>query len=429
MNYNKDLSLFYDIINKYKKINVICSKVKYNFIIDLLNNFDNINFLMTIQEKVFISNNKIPEIKLNNKNCKFNVSNILFLKENDFNSDINLLSINVSLNVNTFFNGLIIDTNNFNIICMPLKKLVNTQFNLLKNYNDVDVTKEFDIIKLYDGCLLNLYYHNNNWHLSDSKCISYNNKNMDILENRLTFEEHLIDMLKDNNINTNKLFKGYTYIIYITNKNYNLSYGKNKLKFIKHIDNVKHDYNELNDCNKSQLNYLYDNIQIKKKISIHTKSKYGIILINKTQNNDNKLIEFPYYKKINKILHTPIDEYGGDVNIKYIALRAIIKYKLLKNDIINNFTFLIRYYNYIHNEINKIIIAYINIVYDFITIDTPYLTLIHIIDDDIKKDKKNNDLFYNSNIQSDICNLKSILKDYIMQIKYINIINNNILTI
>ena len=264
MNFNKDLSLFYDIIDKYKKINVICSKVKYNFIIDLLNNFDNINFLMTIQEKIFISNNKIPEIKLNNKNCKFNVSNILFLKENDFNSDINLLSINVSLNINTFFNGLIIDTNNFNIICMPLKKLVNTQFNLLKNYNDVDVTKEFDIIKLYDGCLLNLYYHNNNWHLSDSKCISYNNKNMDILENRLTFEEHLIDMLKDNNINTNKLFKGYTYIIYITNKNYNLSYGKNKLKFIKHIDNVKHDYNELSDCNKSQLNYLYD-IQIKKK--------------------------------------------------------------------------------------------------------------------------------------------------------------------
>ena len=54
--------------------------------------------------------------------------NILCLKENDVHSDINRLSINVSLNINTFFNGIIIDTNILNIVCMPLKKLVNTHF-------------------------------------------------------------------------------------------------------------------------------------------------------------------------------------------------------------------------------------------------------------------------------------------------------------
>ena len=424
---NKELKFFYNIIDKYKKVHVVCSKVKYNFIIDLLNTFDNIDFSMTIKEKTFINNNNVPEIKLNKKNCKFNISNILFLKENEFNSDINLLMIYISLNIDTIFNGIIIDTNNFNILCMPLKKPLNTKFSILKNYTDNDITKEYKIYKLYDGSLLNLYYDGKEWCLSDINNITYNNKNIDIIDNNLNFSEYLIGTLKNNNINLNNLYKGYTYVIYIMYKNYNLSYGKNKIKFVKFIDNVKHNYGDLNENNISELNKLHE-LQIKQKCSMHAKSKYGLLLINKTNNNDNKLIEFSYYKKINKILHMPIKEYNGDINIKYIALRAIIKYKIPKNEIINNFTFLLRYYNYIHNEIDKIVSNYINIIYEFTPIDTPYKILINKIDRDIKNDKKINDLFYNSNIiQSDTNNLKSILKDYIMQTKYINDINNNIL--
>ena len=43
------------------------------------------------------------------------------------------------------------------------------------------------------------------------------------------------------------------------------------------------------------------------------------------------------------------------LDLRYITLRAIIKYKITKNDVFNTYPFLIKYYKYILSEIDNII--------------------------------------------------------------------------
>jgi hypothetical protein len=411
-----EIQILNNLLTKYQKITKNTSYVKYNFIIELINNNDNkLNIEYTIQEKKQ-NQSKIPLMYLNKKKT-FDINNLFFLINKNFNTDINQLLIYQTNNISTIYNGLIIDMNNYTIICNPDKNYIYSRFNTFKKYDDDDIMYEYDIYKLYDGNVVNLYYNYNDniWVLSDNKNININNKLLDNLNND-TYWSFFIQMIYEYKVNIDNLNKKNTYIFYLINKNYNLSSQKNKIKYITYKSNNGID----NNFNQEELN----NIKIKQLYSIHAKSTYGLILRSKN-NLENRLIFFEYYQKIKKIIYTPINNKINLVpDLKYITIRAILKYKISKNDVFNTFQFLIKYYKYIMSEIDKIIELFLSEFPDFNNIEQKYKYFIIKINNDIKNNKSLNDIFYNNYILQKDTNEDNIynltLRDYILQPKYIN---------
>ena len=405
-----------NLLTKYQKITKNTSYVKYNFIIELINNNDiKLNIEYTIQKKKQ-NQSKIPLMYLNKKKT-FDINHLFFLINENFNTDINELLIYQTNNISTIYNGVIIDMNNYTIICNPDKHYIYSRFNTLKKYDDDDIMYEYDIYKLYDGNIVNLYYNDNDniWVLSDNKNININNKILDNINND-TYWSFFIQMIYEYKINIDNLNKKNTYIFYLINKNYNLSSQKNKIKIITYNSNNGID----NNFNQEELN----NIKIKQLYSIHAKSTYGLLLRSKN-NLENRLIFFDYYQKIKKIIYTPINNKINSVpDLKYITIRAILKYKISKNDVFNTFQFLIKYYKYIMSEIDKIIELFLLEFPDFNNIEQKYKYFIIKINNDIKNNKSLNDIFYNNYILQKDINEDNIynltLRDYILQPKYIN---------
>tara|TARA_Y100000389_G_scaffold189709_1_gene213747 strand:+ start:3910 stop:5187 length:1278 start_codon:yes stop_codon:yes gene_type:complete len=407
-----------NLLTKYQKITKNTSYVKYNFIIELINNNDNkLNIEYTIQEKKQ-NQSKIP-LKYLNKKKTFDINHLFFLINDNFNTDINQLLIYQTNNISTIYNGVIIDMNNYTIICNPDKNYIYSRFNTFKKYNDDDIMYEYDIYKLYDGNVVNLYYNDNDniWVLSDNKNININNKLFDNINND-TYWSFFIQMIYEYKVNIDNLNKKNTYIFYLINKNYNLSSQKNKIKFITYNSNNGID----NNFNQEELEL--NNIKIKQLYSIHAKSTYGLLFRSKN-NLENRLIFFEYYQKIKKIIYTPINNKINSVpDLKYITIRAILKYKISKNDVFNTFQFLIKYYKYIMSEIDKIIELFLLEFPDFNNIQQKYKYFIIKINNDIKNNKSLNDIFYNNYILQKDTNEDNIynltLRDYILQPKYIN---------
>jgi hypothetical protein len=257
------------------------------------------------------------------------------------------------------------------------------------------------------------------WVLSNNKEINLNDKLIDKLNND-TFLSFFNKMIFEYKIDINNLNKNNTYTFYLINKNYNVSNQKDKLKFITYKSNNNDDNFHIID----QLN----EIKIKQLYSIHAKSTYGLLLRSKN-NLENRLIFFEYYQKIKKIVYTSINHKSiANPDIKYITVRAILKYKISKNDIFNTYHFLIKYYKYIMTEIDKIIQLFLNEFPNFNNIEPKYKYFIIKINNDIKNNKTINDIFYNNfimqkhEIDENIYQLT--LRDFITQQKYINEIYN-----
>ena len=409
-----------NLLIKYKKISKNTSYVKYNFIIELINNNDNkLNINFNVQEKRS-KQSKIPLILLK-KTHTFDVNILFFLINDAFDTDINQLLIRQTCNVSTIYNGLIINMNDYTINCRPDKNYIYSRFSTFKKYDDDDILYEYDIYKLYDGNIVNFHfdYTQNIWVLSNNKEINLNDKLIDNLNNE-TFLSFFNKMIFEYQINIDDLNQNNTYTFYLINKNFNLSNEKDKLKFITYKSNN-------NDDNFHIIDKLNE-IKIKQLYSIHAKSTYGLLLQSKN-NLENRLIFFEYYQKIKKIVYTPIN-YKSIIlpDIKYITVRAIIKYKISKNDVFNIYQFLIKYYKYIMTEIDKIIELFLNEFPDFNNIDLKYKYFIIKINNDIKNNKTINDIFYNNFIiqknEIDINIYQLTLRDFIMQQKYINEIYN-----
>jgi hypothetical protein len=409
-----------NLLIKYKKISKNTSYVKYNFIIELINNNDNILSIdFNIQEKLN-NQSKVPLMLIKKKN-KFDVNNLFFLINDTFKTDINLLLIYQSGNTSTIYNGLIINMNDYTINCKSDKSYIYSRFSTFKKYDDDDILFEYDIYKLYDGNVVNFYFDNtqNIWVLSNNKEININNKLIDIPNNE-TFLSFFYKMICEYKINIDNLNKNNTYVFYLINKNFNVSNHKNKLKFITYKSNNNNENNHIID----QLN----EIKIKKLYSIYAKSTYGLLLQSKN-NLENRLIYFEYYQKIKKIVYTPIN-FKSMINcdLKYITVRAILKYKISKNDIFNTYHFLIKYYKYIITEIDKIITLFLTEFPNFNEIEPKYKYFIIKINNNIKSNKTINDIFYNNFItrKQDIDDTiyQLTLRDFITQQKYINEIYN-----
>ena len=409
-----------NLLIKYQKISKNTSYVKYNFIIELMNNNDNkLNIEFNIQDKN-PNQSKVPLMLIKKKNV-FDVNNLFFLINDAFKTDINQLLIYQTGNISTIYNGLIVNMNDYTINCKPDKNYIYSRFSTFKKYDDDDILFEYDIYKLYDGNVVNFHfdYTQNIWILSNNKEINLNNKLIDKLNNE-TFLSFFNKMIFEYKINIDNLNKNNTYTFYLINKNYNLSNQKDKLKFITYKSNNNDDNCHLID----QLN----EIKIKQLYSMHAKSTYGLLLQSKN-NLENRLIFFEYYQKIKKIVYTSINYKSiANPDIKYITVRAILKYKISKNDIFNTYHFLIKYYKYIMTEIDKIIELFLNEFPNFNNIEPKYKYFIIKINNDIKNNKTINDIFYNNfimqkhEIDENIYQLT--LRDFITQQKYINEIYN-----
>tara|TARA_Y100000389_G_C17426986_1_gene500152 strand:+ start:284 stop:1546 length:1263 start_codon:yes stop_codon:yes gene_type:complete len=417
MSMQTEVQILNNILLKYKKITRNTSYVKYNFIIELVNNnLCKLKTVFNLQDKT-PNQTKIPLMILNQKKT-FDVNNIYFLINDEFKTDINLLLIYQTENISTIYNGIIIDMNDYTIICMPDKNNIYSRFNTFKKYNDDDILYEYDIYKLYDGDIVNLYYNNKlkTWNLSNKNEINIDNKIMDKLNDE-TFISFFYKMLNEYKLDINNLNKTNTYLFYLINKNYNLSNQKNKLKFIQYN-------NFYNDNTDDKLNQ----IKIKQLYSIYAKSKYGLIL--KSKNNlENRLIFFDYYQKIKKIIYTPISTHSTvNLDLKYITIRAILRYKISKNDIFNTYPFLIKYYKYILTEIDNIIELFLQEFPDFSNVNKKYKYFIIKINNDIKNNKNVNDIFYNNYItlknNIDLNIYKLILRDFVTQHRYITDLYN-----
>lgn len=409
-----------NLLTKYQKISKNTSYVKYNFIIELINNNDNkLNFDFSIQDKK-LNQSKIPLMCISKKKL-FDTNCLFFLINDNFKTDIDQLLIYQTNNISTIYNGLIINMNYYTIICKSNKNYIYSRFNTFKKYEDDDILYEYDIYKLYDGSVVNFYYNRVDkiWILSDNKNINLNDKLLD-KSNNDTYLSFFNKMIYEYKINIDKLNKNNTYIFYLINKNYNLSNQKDKLKYITYKSNDNTD----NQHNIEDL----ENIKIKQLFSIHAKSTYGLLLHSKN-NLENRLIFFDYYQKIKKIIYTPINnKFITTPDLKYITVRAILKYKISKNDIFNTFQFLIKYYKYIMTEIDKIIDLFLSEFPNFNNIEPKYKFFIIKINNDIKNNKSLNDIFYNNYIiQKDKLNdniYQLTLRDYITQQKYISEIYN-----
>ena len=419
----KDILL--SLLNKYKKISNNSnnsSYVKYNFIIELVNN-SNLSLLFNFTYKDKIDNqHRIPLITFDKKK-NFDVNVIYFLIKDEFKNDIDSLIIYQNNNVSTIYNGVIIDMNAYNIVCYPEKNYIYSKFSTFKKYENEDILFEYDIFKLYDGELVNLYY-NKKWILSNKNEINLKNKVLD-KSNCETVESFFYKMLDEKKIDINLLDRANTYMFYLINSNYNLSNQKNKIKYV----SCNNFYNKADDNNI--LSTGEDSIKIKQLYSIYGKSKYGLIFRSKND-LDNRMVFFDYYQKLKKIVYTlPMNhDNSNTLDLKYITVRAVIKYKITKNDIFNVYPFLIKYYKYILNEIDAVIDLFIKYFPNFVnnTIENKYRFFIIKINNDIKNKKNVNEIFYSNFVNlkngEDINIYRLILRDFITQNKYINDIYN-----
>ena len=142
-------------------------------------------------------------------------------------------------------NGLILEhdlsTNEYKIVCLPIKSSNVTNY----NHVSINIKKKmcnYNVFKIYDGTIINLYYYNNKWCFSSHKGFDVTNKIFYIY----TYK-HIFDMIVEEKYPT------FSYDMLDKNKSYTFC-----LKYEKyHIFNSFDDNNSiiyLQSCNIKELN-------------------------------------------------------------------------------------------------------------------------------------------------------------------------------
>jgi hypothetical protein len=398
--------LFNNLLEKYKN-SINSSYLKYNFLIEFHSIFKgNFKLSITIKEKK-TKNIKYPikEYKSPSKQIKkpyFLVSNIFYFLINDeFTSDIELLLIKKIDNESSIFNNLIINMDNYEIVCNCFKTRLISKMSNLKKYEEDEILYEYDIYKLYDGINISLYYYNKQWNIAgfdkiDISKISSGSSNLSIMDkfNEIMFKYIMSNQI-DINISTvvknfkellnneeykryienydtklrgnefteyfnesdimkyfyNNLDKKYTYNFVLINKNYNLCSKKDKIKFMNKIHKSSFDIIYIDN--------MFQDIYVKKINNLKNNQKNGLIFISKN-NNEDRIIFYNNYYNLNKLLYSHIKKNIFDINM--IILKNIILYKINKElfmEIFNKYT-------HIYNNINKKINILVDYLYEYI---------------------------------------------------------------
>lgn len=414
----REIDYLNGLLNKYSKVVKKCSRHKYNFIVELINNVNfKLYFEFTQQERLH-SSGTIPILKLKNNIAKtVDISNFHFLINDAFKTDIRYLFIRHKDNISSIYNGLVLDLNNFTIACKPPKSYIYSKLSTLKKYDDRDILYEYDIYKLYDGVHVTLYYdkYDASWVLSNIDSININDRILDKINND-THMSFFNKMMKYYGINIDTFKTNHSYSFFLINTNYNLTSQKDKVKFISCTENVEPE--------------ILIPIKIKQLYSMYAKSDYGLILKSKNELDD-RIVVFDMYQKIKKIIYEPINNKQLQTpDLKFITIRAILKYRISKTDVFNTYKFLIKYYKYIMTEIDSIIDTYLDEFPCFNKCTSKHRAFIIKMDNEIKSHKILNNIFYDNYVlhdaKDDISIYRLTLRDFITQQKFILDLYNTI---
>lgn len=274
----------------------------------------------------YVYKNYIKTVIENNDNLESN--RVMFIAnrfksnfENPMSFECNGLIINFNKTLNSY---------KFLVIPIPLfnsQKLIKSEIENHYNNND------FNLCKVYDGTIINLYYYNNEWKISTNK--AYDVNNLYFISNK-TYKDVLLEILnyypdfKFENLKINKCYtlcmKYHEFHPFIEN----LHYNNNKLVFLQSIDmDLFNNHNKLEineneniglpisqkyDINNFQsLNAIYHSLN--NEITRYKKEKhltsyepiFGIILRSKnflkTKNYSNILIESTLMTKIRNLVY------------------------------------------------------------------------------------------------------------------------------
>ena len=314
-------------------------------------------------------------------------------------------------------NGLITEydnnNNKFKFLVIPIQlfnsqKLIKDEIKIHYNNNS------YNLYKVYDGTIINLYYYNNEWKISTNKAYEANNL---LFINNKTYKDILLEILNyypDFNFNKLDINKCYTlcmkynaYHPFIENMHYN----NNKLIFLQSIDmELFNSSQQLNICEDENIglpiSYKYDNTKfqsleyiysiLNNEITRYKKEKhlsnyepiFGIILrsknFSKTKQYSNILIEsnlmsiirnmiynHTFTKKLN--FYNVLDKFNNMmIDKKFYNMLNLISLKIfLSKKNLNLFTVLfpdfkqrIKMYDYMFKYMTKYLIKNIHI-FDF----------------------------------------------------------------
>jgi len=287
--------------------------------------------------QTFINQNNDYLVKLKNMGLQINTYNVLGLS---------LIKYNDKTNLNEFtklFKSIIINQKTNNVVCIsPMKSNKSTHTILLEN--------NIAITRMYDGTMVNVFYHNNEWTLSTRSYIgakNYWNKN-----SKKSFK----DMFNECFDKYNELNKNNSYSFVLQHKdNSNITpVEENKVILVEeyNLDNGVPNKVNLND-NKYTFNYVkeYKNYHELKKeeFDIHKYDKgYNIIKNGSRQiyitedykyifelkpNQNNKLFIFLIlYKQRN--INEYLKVYKNDKEIFEVYKN---KYEIMRNELYSNY--------------------------------------------------------------------------------------------
>jgi hypothetical protein len=267
-------------------------------------------------------------IKTVTENSSNNNKRIMFIA-NRFKSDFtNPISFEC--------NGLIAEynesTNKYKMLVIPLE-MFNSQKLIKQEINKFYDEKVYQLYKVYDGTIINLYYYNNEWKISTNKAYEANNL---IYVNNKTYQnvlEEILELYPNFTFNNLDINKCYTlcmkYILYHPFIE-NIHYNNNKLVFLQSVDiQYFNEYNKIiinenediglpisksyNLDDFQNLQYIYTSLS--NEIGRYKKEKnlanydpiFGIILrsknFNKTKDYSNILLESNLMSKIRNLIY------------------------------------------------------------------------------------------------------------------------------
>lgn len=291
------------------------------------------NYLQTKSDKPlnyirsFVFKNYIKTV-IENNNKNENKQRIMFIA-NRFKSDF---TNPISFECNGLIAEYDINNNTYKMLVIPLQLFNSQKLNkseINKYYNE----NEYQLYKVYDGTILNLYYYDNSWRISTNK--AYDANNLNFIDNK-TYSNVLEEVLNNYpNFSFDKLDIHKCYTLCLKYEKYhpfveNIHFNNNKLIFIQSINmehfnsnnkiiineeediglpiNQKYDMNNFKD-----LNIIYSYLQ--NEIGRYKREKhlaqyepiFGMILrsknFNKTKEYSNILLESNLMVKIRNLIY------------------------------------------------------------------------------------------------------------------------------
>ena len=284
--------------------------------------------------QTYINQNEDYLIKFKNMGLQINKYNVLGLS---------LIKYNHKTEINDFtklFKSVIVNQETNKVVCISPMKSIKSDHNIL-------LENDSEISRMYDGTMINVFYHNNEWTLSTRSYIgakNYWNKN-----SKKSFKDMFNECFNQyDELNTKHSYsfvlqhKDNSNITPVTDnkvilvEEYDTDLNKVDLNDNKYTFNCVKIYKNYHELKKSELDiHKYDkgyNIIKDNSRNVHITDDYKYIFELKPNQNNKMFIFLTLYKKRN------VDEYlkvyKDDKNIFEVYKN---KYEIMRNELYNNY--------------------------------------------------------------------------------------------